>query len=58
MPVSWWLRLTNRYEEVAAPIRDPDETLAEIGRTIRGGLPDAVLTRRLLFRYSLLWRKP
>ena len=58
MPVSWWLRLTRNYESVAAPIRDPDETLAEIEDCVDRILPGAVLERRLLFRYSLVWRKP
>jgi len=58
MPVSWWLRLTNDYEEVAAPIRDPEETLAEIGESVQKILPGAEFTRQLLFRYSLIWRKP
>jgi SAM-dependent methyltransferase len=58
MPVSWWLRLTNDYEEVAAPIRDPDETLAEISRNVVMILPGAAIGRQLLFRYSLIWRKP
>ena len=58
IPVSWWLRLTNDYEEVAAPIRDPDETLAEISRHVAEILPGAAIGRQLLFRYSLIWRKP
>jgi len=58
VPVSWWMRLTKDYEEVAAPIRDPDETLAEIERSVRTVLPGARVERRLLFRYSLVWRKP
>jgi SAM-dependent methyltransferase len=57
IPVSWWLRLTRDYEPVAAPIRDPEETLKEIRRTVATILPDAVVTRLLLFRYSLVWRK-
>jgi 2-polyprenyl-3-methyl-5-hydroxy-6-metoxy-1,4-benzoquinol methylase len=58
MPVNWWLRLTNDYEEVHAPIRDPDETLAEISRNVAKILPGAAIGRQLLFRYSLIWRKP
>ena len=57
MPASWWLRLTKNYEEVAAPIRDPDETLAEIAASVERVLPGAAFKRRLLFRYSVVWRK-
>jgi SAM-dependent methyltransferase len=57
MPVSWWLLLTNNYKEVVAPIRDPDETLAEIEERVVRILPGALLERRLLFRYSLVWQK-
>jgi len=58
MPVSWWWRLTRTYEEVAAPIRDPDETLEEIAAAVGRVLPGATFERRLLFRYSLVWQKP
>ncbi len=58
MPVSWWLHLSRNYEEVAAPIRDPDETLAEIAGSAGRVLPGAAFRRRLLFRYSVVWRKP
>jgi len=58
MPVSWWFRVTKTFEEVAAPMREPDETLGEIRRTVAAVLPGAVVTRRLLFRYSVLWRRP
>jgi hypothetical protein len=58
MPVNWWLRLMNDYEEVHAPIRDPDETLAEISRNVAKILPGAAIGRQLLFRYSLIGRKP
>jgi SAM-dependent methyltransferase len=58
LPVSWWLRLTRNYEEVAAPTRDPDETLSEITRAAAVVLPGASVLRQLLFRYSLLWQKP
>jgi len=57
LPVSWWLRMTRNYEEVAAPIRDPDLTLAEIAASRGKVLPGAAVTRELLFRYSLVWRK-
>jgi 2-polyprenyl-3-methyl-5-hydroxy-6-metoxy-1,4-benzoquinol methylase len=57
-PVSCWCRLTKNYEEVAAPIRNPDETLEEVRATVRRILPGAVFRRELLFRYSLFWQKP
>jgi len=58
IPMSWWWRLTRAYEEVAAPIRDPEQTLQEIAASVNSVLPRATLERRLLFRYSLVWRKP
>jgi hypothetical protein len=45
-------------EEVVAPIRDPDETLAEISHQVAEILPGAAIGRQMLFRYSLIWRKP
>jgi 2-polyprenyl-3-methyl-5-hydroxy-6-metoxy-1,4-benzoquinol methylase len=57
MPVSWWYRCTRPVEPVAAPIRDPDETLSEIQCAAKRILPGADVTRQLLFRYSLVWRK-
>jgi len=41
-----------------APVRDPDLTYSEIKNRIRPALPGVVFTRRLLFRYTLSWRKP
>lgn len=58
VPASAWWRLTRNYEPVVAPIRDPDETLSEIEDRVTTALPGASIERRLLFRYSLLWRKP
>jgi 2-polyprenyl-3-methyl-5-hydroxy-6-metoxy-1,4-benzoquinol methylase len=58
VPATWWLRMLNPYEEVAAPIREPIETLAEIDAVVKQILPGALLKRELLFRYSLIWRKP
>jgi ubiquinone/menaquinone biosynthesis C-methylase UbiE len=57
-PSSWILRGLRSTAKVAAPVRNPGETLHEI-RTVCGTmLPGAVLQRRLFFRYSLIWRKP
>jgi 2-polyprenyl-3-methyl-5-hydroxy-6-metoxy-1,4-benzoquinol methylase len=57
-PVSCWHRLTKNYEEVAAPIREPGETLEEVRARVGRILPGAVFRRELLFRYSLVWQKP
>lgn len=58
LPVSRALRCVHVQEEVAAPLRRPNETLREIRAACEDILPGAVLRRRLLFRYSLTWRKP
>jgi hypothetical protein len=57
LAVSTWYRTTRRSEPVAAPIRDPNETLGDIRTSAQKVLPGAVVTRLLLFRYSMLWRK-
>ena len=54
---STWHRTISRSEPVDAPIRDPNETLAEVRAAALKVLPGVVVTRLLLFRYSLLWRK-
>jgi ubiquinone/menaquinone biosynthesis C-methylase UbiE len=41
-----------------APIMDPQMTWAEVRATARRLLPGVRYRRHLLFRYSLLWRKP
>ena len=41
-----------------APIQDPEMTWAEVRATARCLLPGVRYRRHLLFRYSLLWRKP
>ena len=41
-----------------APIKDPEMTWAEVRATARRLLPGVRYRRHLLFRYSLLWRKP
>ena len=58
MPVSWWMQASRRHEPVNAPIRDPAESLSEIIAAAERLLPGAAITRQLLFRYSLIWRKP
>lgn len=57
-PVSWMLRSLRGHADVGAPVQDPKETLREIRSACDIFLPGASLRRRLLFRYSLIWRKP
>ena len=52
------LRLLKGWSEVAAPAAEPQETLDEIRAACRKFLPEAKLQRRILFRYTLFWRKP
>jgi 2-polyprenyl-3-methyl-5-hydroxy-6-metoxy-1,4-benzoquinol methylase len=57
-PTSGMLRWLYGHTEVAAPAQDPKETLHHIRTTCGALLPGAVCRRHLLFRYSLIWRKP
>jgi 2-polyprenyl-3-methyl-5-hydroxy-6-metoxy-1,4-benzoquinol methylase len=57
-PSSWILRCLRSTATVGAPVLDPTETLHEIRTVCNAVLPGAALQRHLLFRYSLLWRKP
>jgi SAM-dependent methyltransferase len=57
-PVSWGLRAFRGYADVGAPVENPRETLLEIRNACNILLPGASLRRHLLFRYSLIWRKP
>ena len=57
-PVSWTLRCLHGQAEVGAPLQDPKETFREIRAAGEEVLPGAEFKRRLLFRYSLIWRKP
>jgi SAM-dependent methyltransferase len=57
-PVSWGFRAIRGYHDVGAPVENPKETLLEIRSACDTLLPGASLRRRLLFRYSLIWRKP
>ena len=57
-PASWTLRCLKRHADVGAPLQDPRETLREIRTACDALLPGAAFRRRLLFRYSLFWRKP
>lgn len=55
---SWALRSIRGFTDVAAPVKEPQETLPEIRGACSRLLPGAVLRRHLLFRYSVTWRKP
>ena len=41
-----------------APVEDPEMTWARVRAAARRLLPGVRYRRHLLFRYSLLWRKP
>jgi 2-polyprenyl-3-methyl-5-hydroxy-6-metoxy-1,4-benzoquinol methylase len=56
-PVSWMFRCLRHQVEVGAPVQNPRESLGEIRSACDAVLPGAALRRRLLFRYSLIWRK-
>ena len=57
-PSSWAIRCVRGWANVAAPVRNARETLREIRTACEELLPGAVIQRRLLFRYSLIWGKP
>ncbi|SRR6266700_928158 len=57
-PASWMLRWLRGHADVGAPLQDPRETLREIRNACDSLLPDAVVSRHLLFRYSMIWHKP
>lgn len=46
------------FEAVNAPTQEPQQTLDEIRIAAERLLPGSTVRRRLLFRYSLVWRKP
>jgi hypothetical protein len=52
------LRCIHGHAGVGAPVQYPKETLSDIRAACDAVLPGAALRRRLLFRYSLIWRKP
>jgi SAM-dependent methyltransferase len=54
-PVSLWLRIARPRVRAAVPLRDPSLTLRETRAIAVDLLPGAVLRRRLLWRYTLLW---
>lgn len=60
VPANWILRWLNRHRhaDVGAPLKDPRETLREIRNAFDSQLPGGAFQRRVLFRYSFVWRKP
>ena len=52
--ISWFSNKIN----MNAPIALPKETVKEIRKTAILSLPGVNIKRRLLFRYTLIWRKP
>jgi trans-aconitate methyltransferase len=57
-PVSGYYRLSRRISTVGAATLDPVMTLDEIRRGAIEVLPGAIIQRRLLWRYTLIWTKP
>ena len=47
-----------QFEQMNAPMQQPQQTLSAIRDVAKGILPGSRLMRRLYFRYSLVWRKP
>ena len=58
LPASWILRNMHQHAEVHAPLQQPGETLREIQEACNAMLPGSQFRRHLLFRYSMIWRKP
>jgi ubiquinone/menaquinone biosynthesis C-methylase UbiE len=56
-PVSLYHRMVRDTSAVGAPIQDPTMTLGEIRRGADTLLPAALIRRRVLWRYSLVWTK-
>ncbi|WP_083889376.1 class I SAM-dependent methyltransferase [Nocardia pneumoniae] len=58
LPVIWAMDVLHRVDGPAARVRDPEEDYADIRSAAAELLPGARLRRRLMWRYTLLWRKP
>ncbi|NYE13300.1 class I SAM-dependent methyltransferase [Actinomadura citrea] len=60
LPAHYVHRLRNRGRagNPGAPVMDPDMTWGEVRDEALRLLPGAVFRRHLLWRYSLVWRKP
>ncbi len=58
VPVNLLYRAVYRQDGPGAPVKAADMTWAEVRATARRLLPGARYRRHLLWRYSLVWRKP
>ena len=58
LPVDLVYRAIYRRGESGAPVRDPDMSWGEVRAVAGRVLPGVRYRRHLLWRYSLLWRKP
>jgi ubiquinone/menaquinone biosynthesis C-methylase UbiE len=58
VPVNLFYRARYGYTDPGAPIKAPDMTWGQVRATASGLLPGVRYRRHLLWRYSLLWRKP
>jgi hypothetical protein len=58
LPVDLVYRAIYRRGESGAPVKDPDMSWGEVRAVASRVLPGVRYRRHLLWRYSLLWRKP
>jgi SAM-dependent methyltransferase len=58
IPLGLAYRAVSGKSDPGAPVKDPEMTWAEVRASARRLLPGVRYRRHLLFRYSLLWRKP
>ena len=58
IPVGLAYRAVHGKGDPGAPVKDPEMTWAEVRAIARRLLPGVRYRRHLLWRYSLLWRKP
>ena len=56
--ISGWYRAIHHSSPVGAPIAEPQMTLREIRDECASLLPDVVIRRHALLRYSMIWTKP
>jgi 2-polyprenyl-3-methyl-5-hydroxy-6-metoxy-1,4-benzoquinol methylase len=53
-----WLRARRGYRRQVARTCEPDETYAAVRRVVGEVLPGARFRRHVLWRYSVIWRRP
>ena len=58
IPIDWSMKMRRGYYKVDAPILASRQTLCDIKAACDQQLPGTEIKRRLLYRYSLFWRKP